>query len=294
MHVLVTGGTGTIGRFVVQRLLAEGHAVTLLGRRGIADPSVGFQRYDLTEQAPRIPEGDVLVHCALAHVDGKFRGGEGDDPEGFVRANSSGTVRLFRAARLAGCKTIFFLSSRAVYGDERKGEILRETDTPMPDTLYGEAKRTGEEALRAVSGNGLVGIALRATGVYGCAPGSTEHKWALLFDEALGGKAISPRKGTEVHGEDLADAIICLLNNRAKLHSDFEIYNVSDLMLDRHDLLAEYRNVSGVEFDLPPSATNLPGEMSSEKLRSLGWSPGGMAGLRKFLESIYVSSSGTN
>ena len=117
MHLLVTGGTGYVGRFVVEAARAAGHRVTLLGRRP------GDHPWDLAETRPRLPPADALVHAALEHVPGAYRGGEGDDPARFRRLNLDGTRALFDAAP---DMRVVFLSSRAVYGDRRRGETLRE------------------------------------------------------------------------------------------------------------------------------------------------------------------------
>ncbi|TYC56300.1 NAD(P)-dependent oxidoreductase [Rhodobacterales bacterium] len=286
-RVLVTGASGTIGRFIATRFLQEGYLVTALGRRDPALPGLEFSPFDLDDDGPHIPAADILIHCALKHVPGKFRGGEGDDPSGFLSANVDGTRRLFERAIDAGCKTIFFLSSRAVYGDHRKGETLQETDPPCPSTLYGEVKQAGEDVLESLCGNGVVGIALRATGVYGRPSGSLEHKWSALFTEAFAGQTVAPRKGTEVHGDDLAGALLCVLRNRESLAANFQSYNVSDLMLDRRELLSELCRVSGASVVLPPPSANTPGEMSTDKLRALGWSPGGKKRLREFLTQVH-------
>src|SRR5581483_10024594 len=108
-----------------------------------------------------------FVHAAFSHVAGKYRGGEGEDPEGFRRLNLNGTVKLFETARKAGMRRCIFLSSRAVYGDGISGEELTEAIKPMPNTLYGEVKRDAEHALFSLSAPGFITASLRATGVYG-------------------------------------------------------------------------------------------------------------------------------
>lgn len=263
MHVLLTGASGTVGRFLAPALAAAGHRVTRLGRHP------GDHPWSLADPRPGLPTADALIHAALDHAPGAFRGGEGDDPAGFRRRNLDGTLRLFDAA---GDARIVFLSSRAVYGDHRRGEILRETDPPAPSSLYGEVKLAAERAL------GPRGTALRATGVYGGAP----HKWAELFARYLAGQPIPPRIATEVHGRDLAAAVLLALA------APPGILNVSDLLLDRHDLLARVRALTGCPHPPPPRAEGPPpGVMDTARLRALGWRPSGLAGLDAFLAEAF-------
>ncbi len=260
MHVLLTGATGKVGRFLLPALRAAGHRVTPLGRHLHDHP------WSLADTAPDLPPADALVHAALAHVPGAYRDGEGDDPAGFRRLNLDGTLRLFDAAGLA---RIVFLSSRATYGDHRRGETLRETDPAAPDSLYGAVKLAAETAL------GSRGVALRATGIYGGSP----HKWSGLFAGYLRGDAIEPRAATEVHGADLAAAVLIALQAPAT-----GPLNVSDLLLDRHDLLAGVQALTGSPHPPPPCASGPPpGVMATDRLRALGWRPGGWPRLQNFL-----------
>jgi len=284
MHVLLTGANGTIGRFILARLLADGCSVTVLDRRDVDGFETGFHPFDLADRDLTLPGADALVHCALLHEPGRFRGGEGNMPERFWAVNVDGTARLFAAAKQAGCRQAVFLSSRAVYGDHRTGEILRETDETVPDSLYGEVKKAAEEALAALCDETFAGTALRSTGVYGLPPGLSRHKWSDLFDRFARGEAIAPRRGTEVHGEDLAAAVA--LSLRLQKPEPFEIFNLSDLVLDRRALLTLLAEITGARGSLPQEAGNRPGTMATEKIRALGWHPGGEDRLRVFLRSL--------
>lgn len=279
MRIALTGATGLVGRFIAERALRDGSTVVSLSRTpplaGFFSAPIGHVRFDLDEPAPDLRGFDVLIHCAFAHVPGRYRGGEGDDPQGFLARNVEGTRRIFAAARKAGAR-IVFLSSRAVYGPH-DGPV-DETTPCRPDTLYGQAKLVAEQELRGLHGMATI---LRATGVYGPPGRGQAHKWTGLFANFAEGRPIAPRVGTEVHGDDLAAAV------RLGLSGAGGIYNVSDLMLDRRDLLDEWSRVSGVRGPLPPRADAAGfAEMRCDRLRDLGWSPGGMAMLRETLGEI--------
>lgn len=248
MRVAITGSTGLVGRFIVDAARAAGHEVTL----------PAFRLGDALTL-----DHDALIHCAFMHAPGKYRGGEGDDPEGFRRANVDGSLRLFDGFR----GRIVFLSTRAVYGDYPAGTALREDMPLRPDTLYGQVKAEVEP---------YATVSLRATGVYG--PGQ-DHKWTGLFANYLAGKPIAPRVATEVHGADLAAATMLVLDRGEGA------YNVSDLMLDRRDLLAELG--SG---NLPERSDAKVSEMDCTRLRDLGWYPGGWERLRNSLPQMLQSA----
>ncbi|MES0881684.1 NAD-dependent epimerase/dehydratase family protein [Roseibium sp. SCP14] len=292
MHLLITGANGVVGRFITRRMLDDGHKVTALGRRPVEGCRTGFCRFDLSEAPPELPEADILVHCAFQHEPGKYRGGEGDDPHGFIQANAEGTQRLFEAAKRAGVRHCVFLSSRAVYTDTGNWAVLNENSETQSDSLYGQVKLAGEEALKSLCDEAFSGSVLRATGVYGCPPGLSEHKWSDLFIRLENGEDIAPRLGTEVHGEDLADAVLKVLNRNTSQGNSFEVFNVSDLLLDRQDLLKSYARVRNISVDLPARAPGPLGVMDAGKLKVLGWQPGGSARLQSFLEKSCVAEAG--
>ena len=288
MRIAITGGTGLVGRFIVEGAHGHGHAVTLLGRSVPPDP-FRHQAWRLGEEA-RLDGQDALVHAAFDHLPGRYRGGEGDDPAGYVRRNLEGTLRLFRDARSAGVSRVVFLSSRAVYGRHPPGMSLAEGTALRPDTLYGEVKRDAEAALAAFSGGGLVGISLRATGIYGPAEPERRHKWQDLFDDFRAGRVIAPRAGTEVHGDDLWSAV------SLALHAPFDALpfalNVSDIVVDRRALLAEVAALTGWTGRLPDAAdVGRLNVMETHRLRALGWRPGGWERLRATLPALVATGA---
>lgn len=289
MRIGVTGATGLVGHPIAAHFLAAGDEVITLGRRPSQHPRAGFRPYDLDGPAPDLSGIDVLVHAAFAHVPGRYRGGEGDDPEGFLRRNRDGSIRLFEAARAQGLGRILFLSSRAVYGAYPPGTPLPEPLEPRPDTLYGRMKLSVEQALAGLAGNFLATASLRATGVYGPPVPGRRHKWHGLFADFARGAALPPRAGTELHAQDLAAAVRLLATTGAEGVAGGP-FNASDFVLDRRDLLAGYAALSGQRGLLPvPADRAAVCVMGCDRLAALGWRPRGPAGLTEVLAAIVAA-----
>ncbi|MGS4944197.1 NAD-dependent epimerase/dehydratase family protein [Meridianimarinicoccus sp. RP-17] len=283
MRLLLTGASGYLGQFIAARTKAAGFSVTALGRR---DPGLdGFIPYDLGAAPPALPPADGLVHAAFDHVPGRYRGGEGDDPAGFIARNRDGSARLFDAAQAAGIPRVVFLSSRAVYGPYPPGTALTENMAPMPDTLYGRMKADVEADLAARAGPGFTPVSLRITGVYGQPAPGAAHKWADLLADFVAGGPIPPRRGTEVHGDCMAEAVRLALTLPPDRVAG-RVFNVSDLDLDRRELLALYANLHGLNRPLPDPAPDAPNAMDCTALHALGWRPGGMERLRATLAAL--------
>ncbi|WP_411837193.1 NAD-dependent epimerase/dehydratase family protein [Paracoccus sp. ME4] len=264
MRVALTGAGGILGQALSRALAAAGHRVTPLDR---AHGWALGQPVDLAGQ-------DALIHAAFAHAPGRYRGGEGDDPAGFVAANLDGTRRLFDQAAAAGVGRVLFLSSRAVHDGHPAGLRLPDDLPARPTTLYGQVKAQAEAHLAALP---VRGTAIRATGVYG--PGAA-WKWAGLIADYRAGRPIAPRVATEVHADDLARAAL-LLMDRAEAPATV---NCSDLVLDRHDLLTRVQQLTGCPHPPPPRADatglRIP---DCAALTALGWRPGGTALLARTL-----------
>ena len=278
MKVLVSGGTGLVGRAIVEDLLAGGHEITLCGRTAPAadlfPAPVGFRPLDLGGKAnPGLFDGiEAFVHAAFDHVLGRYRGGEGSDPEGFVEKNVSGSIRLFEAARDAGVSRAVFLSSRAVYDGLPPGEPLIEEAQVAPTSLYGQVKRDCEAALAALDSARFVTASLRVTGVY---TALSPNKWDTLFSDYLEGRPAPSRAGSEVHGRDVGQAVRLMLEE-PKERVGREIFNVSDIVTDTHEILSLVQQATGCGNPLPaPADRAAVAAMPTGRIRALGWRPGG-------------------
>ena len=144
-------------------------------------------------------------------------------------------MRLFEAAREAGVGRVVFLSSRAVYGDYPAGTRLDEDMEPRPDTLYGHVKREGEAALARLAGPGFAGVSLRVTGVYGPAGPGRRAQVGGAVRELCPGRGRS-RRGSRPRSMARMWRRRWRCCSRGEARSG--VWNVSDIVLDRADLLA--------------------------------------------------------
>lgn len=109
MKILVTGGTGGIGRPTVQRLLAHGHEVRVLDLR-IADPLPGadYRAGDITDFAglrEHVDGMEGVLHLAAYPHPSMAAGAE------MFRVNVGGTFNVFQAAVEAGIRRVVCASS---------------------------------------------------------------------------------------------------------------------------------------------------------------------------------------
>jgi len=171
---LVTGGCGFIGSHLCDALTAAGHRLRILddlstGKRANAPAAAEFRAGDVGDPA--------AVDAAMAGVDGCFHlaaiasvARSNEDWRGTHRANQTGAVNVFEAARRAQGGTpvpVVYASSAAVYGDDA-AVPLAETAATRPLTAYG-ADKLGCELHARVAGvvHGVPTVGLRFFNVYG-------------------------------------------------------------------------------------------------------------------------------
>ena len=285
MLVAVTGATGIVGRFVVERLAAEGAGIRALVRptsdRRELPAGVEYVVGTMTDSdalADLVESADAVVHCAYEHVPGRYRGGEGDDLPSFWRANLQGGVELMHSAREAAVGRLVLMSSRAVFGQQSlPGSWVDDETRAVPDTHYGALKLALEAHARAFAAvDGVCFCSLRPTGVYGVTYPPERTKWLDLALKMIRGERLPPaRVATEVHGRDVA-AAVWLLTTAPADEVFGRAFNCSDLTVDTRDVMAAMAARLGVRRGLPPPATNpLRNPMRTAGLRSLGWQAGG-------------------
>lgn len=169
MKVLLTGGTGFLGRHLARRLLDRGHDVTLMGRdfapaqdlvaRGARPVSVELRDRD-------------AVQAACAGQDAIFHVGAKSEPWGkpaeFHAINVGGTAAVVAGCRRHGVRRLIYVSSPSVVFDGADQIDAVET-TPYPThfaSVYSLTKKLGEDAVNAARGE-LETVILRPKAIFG-------------------------------------------------------------------------------------------------------------------------------
>lgn len=278
-RVLVTGGSGFIGRHAVKNLTAAGAIVRVVDLLPHPDPSVDVVQGNIADAAvmeAALDGGfDGVVH--LAAVTSVLRSVE--QPELTYQTNVAGTHRVLEAARMAGVGSVVFASTNAVTGPMEEPAIT-ERARMRPLTPYGATKAAGEMLMSAyTSSYGIRCTALRLTNAYGPGMQAKDSIVARLMRVIrLGGTFDVYGDGLQVrdyvHVSDIIDAAMLALTD-ARWQGPTIIGSGSSLSV--LDVVDEVRRVTGAELPIQHVAAK-PGEMPAvivdpSRAREAGWSP---------------------
>ena len=224
-HVLVTGGSGYLGKTLVEKLLSEGGArrVTTLDRsfldyrlvKAFGRDRIGHVRLNLstTERPLKLPKDiDVIAHLA-AYVPKKS---EEDSIEDSFSTNILGTIHLLDC--LESFEAIVYASTLEVYGNPIYVPI-DENHPTSPKTFYGVSKLSAEKYLAVYCETNLIPLTiLRFSSIYG--PGERFERAIPNFIRSVssGMPPVIFGSGADVRDyvylDDAADAIVQALKLR--------------------------------------------------------------------------------
>jgi dTDP-4-dehydrorhamnose reductase len=149
MKIVITGGTGFIGRHLVEYWKGSGYTITVMARHinpSLFSVPVQCMVIDITDKiaiqtAIVSLQPDVIIHTAALS---KPNDCEGDQAACFD-TNVAATQYIIEACTVTQAKLIF-LSTDFVFSHNGPH---KETDKGKPVNYYGESKRLAEEAIRA-------------------------------------------------------------------------------------------------------------------------------------------------
>jgi UDP-glucose 4-epimerase len=278
-RVLVTGGSGFIGRHAVAGLARAGAVVRVVDLKPHPDPAVDVVIGELGDaevlDAAFAGGIDSVVH--LAAVTSVLRSVE--NPGGTFDTNVAGTHALLEQARAAGVSSLAFASTNAVTGPMEAPAIV-ETAVLKPLTPYGATKAAGEMLMSAYTASyGVRCVCLRLTNVYGPGMQAKDSIVARLM------RAIRLEREFEIYGDgrqvrdyvhvsDVIDAVKIALVNEAW---QGPVVIGSGTSLSVLDVVDTVRSVTGAPLEVRHGPAR-PGEMPAvivdpSRARAAGWSP---------------------
>jgi UDP-glucose 4-epimerase len=277
--VLVTGGSGFIGRQVVSTLAAAGAHVRVVDLLPHPDPEVEIVRGNIAdvETIDAAYEGgiDYVVH--LAAVTSLLKSVQ--EPELTYQTNIAGTHRVLEGARQAGVRALVFASTNAVTGPMEDPKIT-ERARLRPLVPYSASKAAGEMMMSAYTAvYGVRCTAIRLTNVYGLGMLAKDSIVARLM------RAIRLGKGFEIYGDGLqvrdyvnvADVVKAATLALADERWSGPVVIGYGESISVLDVIDEVRSVTGVNLEVSHGAAR-PGEMPAvivdpANAHSLGWTP---------------------
>lgn len=224
MNILLTGGTGFIGSYVVNELIKNKCKVTLLARNlnkipfFKKIPEITLKKFDLKNARNlKIPKGkyDALILIAL---------GWGDTGPEMVKNETLPQIELIDSAIKSGIKKIIFTSSTAALGPILK--TSDETFKSNPSDFYGATKASVEMFLSAYSNyfkNAFINV-IRPGYTFGnpilpSSPMEPDRRFREIIKKAKQNKSITLIKndGTQfIYAGDLAKIYISILKSNIK------------------------------------------------------------------------------
>jgi UDP-glucose 4-epimerase len=278
-RILVTGGSGFIGRRAVAELSADGAQVRVVDLQPHPDPDVDVVLGDISDPAvlKQAFDGgiDSVVH--LAAVTSVLRSIE--QPEKTYQTNVHGTHRVLEAAREAGVGSLAFASTNAVTGPMEEPAI-HERARLRPLTPYGATKAAGEMLMSAYTAvYGVRCTALRLTNVYGLGMYAKDSIVARLM------RAIQTGSTFEIYGDgkqvrdyvNVSDVVAAM--RLALVTEDWSgpVVIGTGTSLSVLEVVDEVRRVTGAELLVrhgPAKEGEMPAVIvDNSRAVAAGWSP---------------------
>ncbi|MEM0034743.1 MAG: NAD(P)-dependent oxidoreductase [Desulfurococcus sp.] len=282
MRILVTGGGGFIGRFLVSDLVKKGYDVIVVDRG--PSPFIEHQRIkyhvgDVTNviqmnniMAKYKPE--VVIHLAALLADTCEV-----EPLQATKVNIEATQNLIELSITHGIKRFVFMSSASVYHPDTP-EPVREEDAGKPVSYYGVTKYAGELIGSWYYRKGLIDFrALRPTVVFG--PGrfrgpSAEYS-SMIIERALNNEKVIVKNPNDkvnyIYVRDAVSALILLAEAEKVKYRAYNAAGFVSRVIEFVEMVKKY--IPALQYEVQQlEAVRYAAVIDDSKIREeLGWRP---------------------
>ena len=224
MKILITGGAGFIGKYLVKYLLENGENVSILDNFSNSDKKSmslfeknGVKIFegditDFNDVSKAIKNQEIVIHLAA-----KISVLESiKNPAETFRINVNGTKNLLAICKNNNIKKVIIASSAAVYGEGDKKIKVKEEKKKNPISPYGESKMKMEEEIeKNNSSNEMDYIILRFFNIYGIGQTSEYAGVITKFLEKIkkNQSLTITGDGTQIRDFVSISDVICSINN---------------------------------------------------------------------------------
>lgn len=292
MKCVVTGGAGFIGSHLVDRLLGQGHEVTVIdnlssGRlefigHHFPDDRFNFVKLDISgDQIIKDIKGADIVYHLAANPDVRLGA---EDTRVHLKQNIIATYNVLESLRMFGVKKIAFTSTSTVYGEAAVVPTPENYGPLMPISLYGASKLASEALISSYCHTfGMASWLFRFANIIG-----DRSTHGVIYDFMLKLKNDPSRLTILGDGrqsksyllvDDCVDAMLCAVQQQ---QGPVNIFNIGSE--DRIDvtgiarIVAKEMGMNGVRFEYTGGDRGWAGDvphmgLSIERMKALGWSP---------------------
>jgi len=270
MKVLITGGAGYLGSWLVRDLIQKKHKVTVLdagfyGFNSLKDIPVKIIHKDIRNiTSDQIKNNDVIIHLASIVGDAACN----LDPKETIEINFEATKNIANLCSQLG-KKLIFSSTCSVYGTSPKKISSEDDKTVNPISLYGRTKLKSEEAIKK---SGCDYSIFRLGTLFGLS-------YRMRFDLAINlfiAKAIIREKITVfggdqwrpfLHVRDAADVFAKFLNRSGK-----DVFNVAFDNFKIIDVATKICEIFKVDYTVTKNIVDRRDyHVNCQKLLDSGW-----------------------
>ena len=236
MKIIITGGTGFIGRRLAREMIRRNATVSIFSRHeheALKSLGVTFFTGDIMNKGSLIDafQGQDVVYHLAAEID--------ESSPDLRRINVGGTKMVVEACKAAGIKRIVFASAMGVLGESE--EALAEDAPYAPATEY---ERTKMNAEKIIISSGVPYTIARMPPIYG-----PSKIWREIFHAAEKQYPIIGSGNNYwhiVYVDDVIEALLLMLRPAAKN----QIYNIADA--DPHTYLEVYETIAkAMNIEMP-------------------------------------------
>jgi len=275
MKILLTGGCGYVGTLLTDRLLNEGHDVTVVDVQWFGNYLKPHNKLNIIKEDVRnidnisMKDVDVVIHLANVANDPC----SDLDPKLSWEVNALATMRLVDKAVRNGVKQFIYASSGSVYGVKEEQKVTEDL-TLVPISDYNKTKMVAERILLSYQDKICVQIVRPAT-VCGYSPRMRlDLSVNLLTMQALAKRKITVFGGDQtrpnIHIKDMVEVYLHFLKNGNKITG---IYNAGFENISIMDIAKTVTQFVPVEIVRTESNDPRSYRVCSDKLLATGFAP---------------------